>query len=69
MAKLLKLKKIRDEENDTIVVCAQFDGPPSQDDLKALGAKVPYPWGYDERQALPSSFLPPEDGWYDVGEA
>jgi hypothetical protein len=69
MAKLLEVKRVRDEENDCTVVCVRYDGVPTQEDLKALGSRNPFPWGHGERQALPSSYMPPEDGWWDVGQA
>lgn len=63
MAKVLKVKKVRDQ--GTKVVCVLFDEAPSPADLaNALGTYPDFPWG----EALPSTYFD-DPNWWDVGES
>ena len=66
MAKILKVEIVYDEENDSNVVCVQFDAEPTAENLKHAieESACPFPWG----TPFLSSYV--EGGWwYDIGNA
>jgi hypothetical protein len=70
MAKILARRVVHDKDNQCWVQCVRFDGPPTTEDLKKAHKIAAYPWGtQDNPQAFPSSYLPKQDGWWDVGHS
>jgi hypothetical protein len=66
VARIIRVETVHDDENDSDVVCVQFDSEPTAENLKHAieESDCPFPWG----TALLSTYF--EGGWwYDVGNA